>query len=130
MEQDNFSHAATVFPVESVALSIDFYRDKLGFDVTFEWGEPVQYAVLKRGGVSVHLVSKDDPKYQSSSVHTALYVFVHDVDEVYEELKAKGAAITNEIADRDYGMRDFDITDPDGFQLCFAMGISEDEGED
>ena len=130
MKVENFSHAATVFPVQDIEKSIEFYRDKLGFDVTFEWGEPVQYAVLKSGDVSVHLVVKDDPKYQPSSVHTALYVFVHDVDEVYEELKANGASITNEIADRDYGMRDFDITDPDGFQLCFAMGISEDEGED
>ena len=119
----NISHAATVFPVEDVQSTLDYYRDILGFEITFEWEEPVTYAVLKRGeNVSIHVVQKRDD-FKPSKEHTAVYIFCNDVDAVYEELKTKGANITCEIGDREYGMRDFDVTDPNGFQICFSMGL-------
>ena len=124
MSDKNFSHAATVFPVEDVRKTAEYYRDLLGFEITFEWGDPVTYAVMKRGeGVSVHIVQKDDDGFEPSSVHTALYVFVHDVDAVYDEYKSKDVNITNDIGDREYGMRDFDVKDPNGYCLSFASGL-------
>ena len=44
-----------------------------------------------------------------------------DVDALYQELKSRGARILNEPKDYPYGMRDFDINDLDGNQLCFGM---------
>ena len=126
MSDKNFSHAAPVFPVDDVRMTADYYRETLGFEITFEWEDPVSYAVLKRGeGVSIHIVSRDDDT-RPSSVHTALYVFVHDVDKIYEEYKEKGVEIVNDIGDRDYGMRDFDIKDPNGYWLSFSMGIDHE----
>ena len=52
-DPDNFSHAATVFPVKNVEQSVAFYSKKLGFTVTFTWEEPMSYAVLKKGSVSI-----------------------------------------------------------------------------
>jgi hypothetical protein len=40
--------AATVFVVSDIAKSIAYYRDSLGFDVTFQYGEPLFYACLCR----------------------------------------------------------------------------------
>jgi hypothetical protein len=48
----------------------------------------------------------------------AVNVFVIDVDALYQELKSCGARVLNEPKD---GMRDFDINDLDGNQLCFGM---------
>ena len=53
--------------------------------------------------------------------HGAVNVFVTDVDALYEELKSRGARTLNEPRDYPYGMRDFDISDLDGNQLCFGM---------
>ncbi|NNE66742.1 MAG: glyoxalase [Pyrinomonadaceae bacterium] len=123
MSDKNFSHAATVLPVDDVRATADYYRDMLGFEISFEWGDPVTYAVLKRGeSVSVHVVERDDDS-KPSSVHTALYVFVHDVDKVYYEYRSKGVEIASEIGDREYGMRDFDIKDINGFLLSFSMNL-------
>ena len=45
---------------------------------------------------------------------------VPDVDRRWERVTAMRARIIDPIADRDYGLRDFIFTDPDGFGLRFA----------
>ena len=42
--------------MKKVEESIAGYRDKIGFDVTFEYGAPTYYAGLCSGDVSLHLV--------------------------------------------------------------------------
>ncbi len=48
-------------------------------------------------------------------------MFVTDVDTLYRELQSKGAGTQKEPKDYSYGMRDFDIHDLDGNQLCLGM---------
>lgn len=117
----NFSHSAVIFPVRNLDESIAFYTDKLGFEKTFEWGEPTYYAVVKRGGVGIHLTKRSDGGIPSK-YHRALYVFVEDIDKVYEELKEQDIHIVNDLESRDYKMKDFDIEDPDGFLITFGKG--------
>lgn len=38
-------------------------------------------------------------------------------------MRQRGAKILNKIADQEYGMRDFDVADPDGNNLCFGEPI-------
>ena len=99
-----------------------FYRDALGFDITFEWGNPVDYAVLKAGNVSIHLSKKTDDR-PASTEHVAIMIFVERIDELYETLKRKSVTIKSKIGDREYHMRDFDIADPDGYILSFGQEI-------
>ncbi|HAA12449.1 MAG TPA: glyoxalase [Cytophagales bacterium] len=121
-----FSHAATVLAVQSMDRSLTFYRDQLGFTVTFTWQEPITYAVLRRGDVSLHLTLRDDDS-RPSSVHTALYIFVYDVRAVYQELENQGVALPQAPEARDYAMEDFDVVDPDGYRISFGESV-EAEG--
>lgn len=119
-----FSHSSPIFPVEDPLKTAEYYRDILGFDINFKWDDPPTYIVLNReDAVGIHLVKRDD-NYTPSKEHPALYIFVHDIDALYEEYQKSGANITNQIATRDYGMRDFDVTDPNGFILAFGQGIN------
>lgn len=117
--QENFSHSAVIFPVSNLEESIDFYTNKLGFEKTFEWGEPMYYAVVKRGGVGIHLTKRSDGG-RPSKYHRALYVFVNDIEKVNKDCKDKKVRIVNDLESRDYKMRDFDIEDPDGFIITFG----------
>ena len=118
-----FSHASVVFPVEDVEASAHFYRDKLGFNITFTWDTPVSYAVVNRDdAVGIHLVKKQG-SFHPSSEHCALFIFVHNVNKVYKEYVEKRVPIHQEIGDRAYGMRDFDIRDPNGFILSIGTGL-------
>jgi uncharacterized glyoxalase superfamily protein PhnB len=111
--------AATVFVVNDVLRSVEYFRDVLGFHTEFTWGEPVCYAGVERGNVMIHLQAASDTKRQPG--HGAANVFVTNVDALYEELKSRGARTLNEPKDYPYGMRDFDLEDLDGNRLCFGM---------
>jgi len=114
--------AATLFVVQDVLRSVEHYRDMLGFRVEFTYGEPTFYAGVERDNVAIHLQAASETKRQPG--HGAINVFVTGVDALYQELKARGARTTEEPADRPYGMRDFNVLDLDGNELCFGEPTS------
>ena len=111
--------AATVFVVQDVLRSVEHYRDVLGFHTEFTYGKPTFYAGVERDDLVIHLQAASETKRQPGQ--GAVYVFVTDVDALYQELKSRGARTLNEPKDYPYGMRDFNINDIDGNQLCFGM---------
>ena len=119
-EHPMMAGSATVFVVSDIATSLAYYRDVLGFQVTFEYGEPLSYACLCRDEVALHLLASSRTKRLPG--HGAICVFVRDVDQIYAEVSGRGARLLNQPEDRDYGMRDFDVVDADGNQLTFGMG--------
>jgi uncharacterized glyoxalase superfamily protein PhnB len=110
--------SATVFVVNDVLRSVEHYRDVLGFKTEFTYGQPAFYAGVERDGVVIHLRAASETERRPGQ--GAVNVFVTDVDALYEELKARGARTLNEPKDYAYGMRDFEINDIDGNQLCFG----------
>ena len=118
----NIAHLAPIMPVRDMAASLSFYNN-IGFTTEFLWQEPPSYAVLKAGeGASIHL-SLLDPKHRDRKVRSVIYIFVHDVDKMYQNCKDAGIAIEIEIADRDYQMRDFEVLDPNGHLITFGKGL-------
>ena len=122
-ERPRMAGSATVFVVSDIAASLAYYRDVLGFEVTFEHGEPASYACLCRDEVALHLLAAAATKRLPGQ--GGLCIFVTDVDRIYAEATGRGAKPINRPEDRDYGMRDFDVVDADGNQLTFGMGIPE-----
>jgi catechol 2,3-dioxygenase-like lactoylglutathione lyase family enzyme len=53
-----------------------------------------------------------------------LRILVPDVDERWRLVQQLGAPVFVPIADRDYGLRDFIVSDPDGFGIRFASQIA------
>jgi len=111
--------AATVFIVSDIAKGIEYYRDALGFKVTFQYGKPTFYACLCRDEIALHLLAAHETEQLPS--HGGICVFVKDVDGVYAELAGRGAKVLKPPQNYDYGMRDFDVVDPDGNRLTFGM---------
>ena len=109
--------AATIFTVRDLAASVAHYRDVFGFTVTFQYGEPAFYACLCRDEVAIHLRAGTG----WTPGNGAIAVFVKDVDALHAELIGRGVKVLKPPQDYDYGMRDFDVTDPDGNQLTFGM---------
>jgi uncharacterized glyoxalase superfamily protein PhnB len=111
---------ATVLHVKDMATALAFYRDKLGFTVSFTWDEPARYVRLCLGDAAIHLNSYVPPAGPSH-----VCIFCKGIDPFYARLVASGVNVTEPIADRAYGMRDFNVTDPDGHCIVFGQGISE-----
>jgi catechol 2,3-dioxygenase-like lactoylglutathione lyase family enzyme len=115
--------AATVFVVGDMPKSVEYYRDVLGFTVTFQYGNPTFYVCLCRDEVALHLVAAGKTKRLAGN--GGICVFVKDVDVVHAELAARGAKIIKPPQNYDYGMRDFDLVDLDGNQLTFGAGSGD-----
>ncbi len=103
---------APVLPVADVASTAAYFRDKLGFSVRPVMPDSEAYwVILERDGVEIHLVPKDWP--------AGALVLVDSVDLMVEELKVRGARFESGPTDQQYGMRDFAISDPNGFHIGF-----------
>jgi len=113
-------HASiTIFTVKDVMASLAYFRDKLGFDVAFEYGNPTFYVGLCSGDVSLHLIAAArTPRLPG---HGAVSIFVDDVDAVHADLVKRGARVLKAPKDYDYGLRDFDVADLDGNMIFFGM---------
>lgn len=113
------SGSATVMTVADIPASTAYYRDKLGFDVTFEYGNPSFYVCLCSGDVDLHLVAASEGKRLPGN--GAVCIFVDDVDALHAELVQRGAKVLKAPKDYDYGMREFDVADLDGNKIFFGM---------
>src|ERR1700755_1389895 len=124
-EEQKFYGVAPYFIVDDIQTSAEFYRDKLGFHFDQIWGDPPQFVIMRRDGISIML------KYIESTGHARAnhtvsvdacwdaYIRVADADAIYEELRSRGVKITREIEDTYYNCRDFDVEDNSGYILCF-----------
>ena len=109
--------------VENVNLAVEFYSKELGFKIDFLGDGPL-FAILSRNNFSVMLrqLHKKQPirpnriPFIESGWHTKgkeawdVYVWVEDVDKLYEEYLKKDVSIIKPIQDSEYGIRDFEIS--------------------
>ena len=111
---------AVILHVKDMARALAYYRDTLGFTVTFTWEDPPQYVCLCLGDAAIHLNAYVPPEGTS---HVS--IFCKGVDALYAQFIARRADIAEPIKNQLYGMRDFVVTDPDGHRLVFGQGTSE-----
>jgi catechol 2,3-dioxygenase-like lactoylglutathione lyase family enzyme len=112
---------SSVFAVSDVGRSLAFFSDKLGFRVEFRMGDPVEYAIIERDMVSLHLMpASRDP---SALGQARIYVFAAGVDALHEELRLLGCPIEMAPKDLTYGMREMSVRDPDGNRLTFGEEV-------
>jgi glyoxylase I family protein len=109
--------------------SIHFYRDILGFEVvnTSGPGDDVGWALLRLNGVELMLNTAyesdqrppaPDPDRVLGHGDTGLYFGCPDVEGAYKQLRAKGLDV-NQPMIQTYGMKQLNVTDLDGYNLCF-----------
>ena len=114
-----FGRVAPAVPVLDVERALSFYRDALGFTVTFTNGNPVSFAVISQGGAQLHL-GVQPQKAGSSHAH----IMVDDLDAVYERLVQAGATVRQPPKVQEWGLRDIVVADPDGntFEIAEPAG--------
>lgn len=115
------SHA-TVLLVTDVAAALDYYREKLGFDVSTYEANPEHYGYARRDSCYLHFacVGGVEPRPNHPDMFD-LYVYTDDVDGLYAELVGRGVDVLDPPTDRAYGLRDFRVRDPDGHELAFGQ---------
>src|SRR5688500_10512227 len=119
----------TMIVVSDMNRSVEFYRDKLGIPLKFQspgWTEFATSATtlaLHGGGVPAEGPPSGDPSKRAGAC--SIGFSVENVDNTYEELKAKGIRFemppTRQEAD---GIILAVAIDPDGLPVSFAQAIA------
>lgn len=122
---------APYFLVPDVVTTAHFYRDVLGFSFERFWGEPPTFCMVMRGGIVIMLAEVGDASLVRPNGHVDrsggawdAYIWVGDADALHAEFAARGAIIARGLCDQEYGCRDFDVLDCNGYRLCFGQDIS------
>ncbi len=117
----NVTRLFPVFAVTDLRDAMAYYQDRLGFTVSWTWGEPATRAGVTLGDVEIQLEAGGLGAPSGSSV---AYCHMTDVDTYHEACSARGATIAMALADRPWGMRDFRVVDPSGNRIGFASPIA------
>jgi catechol 2,3-dioxygenase-like lactoylglutathione lyase family enzyme len=127
---DSTNQLVTEIVVRDIQRSTRFYRE-LGFKVLRNAGDFVEltwedHQLYIAELSAYHEITGDDLKMSKPSKFPVanIRVMVPNVDDYWKLAKERGAKIVIPIADRYYGLRDFIISDPDGFGVRFATSFS------
>lgn len=110
-----FRDAFPILQVSDLRRSLGFYRDLLGFEVTYcfpDASEPQFVSLTLDGGGKLALGPSADP-VQSAS--TAIWLYTDDVDAAVARLQEAGVRVVAEPADQPWGERVASVADPDDF---------------
>jgi len=103
--------------VRNAERSKNFYQ-QLGFQIAEDRGT---FVVLTWEGHELFLDERPDLPLPAGNVPQAnVRVMVADVNAYWQRASAMNATVLAPIADREYGLRDFTILDPDGFGIRFG----------
>jgi len=112
-----------------VPSALSFYRDRLGFEITFQWPAPddIFFGIVRRGGAQI--LMKDIgvapvPNYtrdvKKGIARWDAFVSVPDPDALAAEFASRHVEFSEPLKDTDDGLRGFELKDADGYVLFFG----------
>jgi len=132
MTQAEISGIAPFFIVRNVPVALAFYRDRLGFDITFQGpsDNDIFFGIVKRGAAMIILkdIGVDPVPNYTRDIEQGIarwdaYIYVPDPDALAEEFSSRNVEFFKTIKDSeggDDGLRGFEVKDADGYILFFG----------
>lgn len=139
MTRPAISGISPFFIVADVPAALAFYRDRLGFEVTFRGPTPDDefFGIVRRDAATImfkalgEIVDGKDvavdpvPNFgRKPAFSLDAYVEVPDPDALAAEFASRGVPFAAPLSDSDDGLRGFVIKDLDGYGLFFGRVTS------
>lgn len=100
--------------VASLKQAVEFYAKKLGFELILQSGN---YVAVGRDSVQIGFVYD---KNVIKGYKPSFYIRMVRIDEYYKQVQATGVKLATELKTSSSNMREFSLTDPDGYTLIFG----------
>jgi len=120
MNLQKFIRSNPHLPVKNLRLTLDYYRDSLGFYDEWTLGN-------KDGGIrrdEMRLLFGEDAEFVNhiNNKHHRLPLmwFVENIDEVYSEFKKRNIELADDLRTHPYGLREFAFIDINGYYIRVA----------
>ena len=130
--------------VKDVARSADWYKRMLGFQIAMAMPNKKSPSFVRmhaggdQDGVALMIGDGGDAisgkkataltraaisSRKAQRVVTFYYRVDRNIDDFFASVKRKKAKVTSPIQDMEYGMREFTIRDPDGYDITIAQNL-------
>ena len=129
MAQAEISGISPFFIVRHVPSSLSFYRDRLGFEITFQGPDPddIFFGIVRRGGAQILMKAigvTPVPNYtrviKKGIARWDAFVIVPDPDALAAEFSSRNVEFFEPLKDTEDGLRGFELKDADGYLLFFG----------
>lgn len=129
MERPTINCIAPCFIVRNVPAALAFYRDYLGFDITFQGPseDDIFFGIVERGAAMIMMKAigvEPVPNYtqdiKQGIMRWDAYMYVPDPDALAAEFASRGVEFFLPICDNDDNLRGFEVKDADGYLLYFG----------
>ncbi|HEY0679982.1 MAG TPA: VOC family protein [Chitinophagaceae bacterium] len=130
------SGIAPFFIVKNVPAALMFYRDRLGFDITFQGPseDDIFFGIVQRGAAMIMMkdIGVDPVPNYTRDIKQGIarwdaYLYVPDPDALAEEFLMRNVEFFEPLANNDDGLRGFEVKDADGYILYFGRPLVEDK---
>jgi|SRR5687768_10662371 len=125
MTRPEIGGSAPFFIVRELPAALSFYRDQLGFEITFEGpADDPFFGIVERGHAMIML--KDvgvDPlpnHKRETGARWDAYLYVPDPDALAAEFASRNVGFWEPLKDTHDGLRGFEVEDRDGYVLFFG----------
>ncbi len=98
-------------PVADVKAAQAYYRDTLGFEISW-FHEDAQKGAVSHGDCAIFFQETEEP-----ITPVVLWIFSDDVDAAHADLVARGAHVVGPLRETSWGLRQFTVQDANGHQL-------------
>lgn len=125
-----YQKAAPMFLVDDVGVALAYYQEVFDAKLQHSLPEaaPFEWVSLLLGDIEVMFWQKEAAQKEYPGVpltserpsNFILYVYIEDVDTLYERIKDK-VTLLMEPTDQFYGIREFTVRDSLGVMLTFAQ---------
>jgi catechol 2,3-dioxygenase-like lactoylglutathione lyase family enzyme len=132
MAKPEISGIAPFFIVQNVPAALAFYRDQLGFEITFQGpsDDDIFFGIVERGAAMIMMKDigvEPVPNYtrdiKKGIARWDAYLHVPDPDALAQEFASRNVAFFQPLQNNDDGLRGFEIKDADGYLLYFGRPI-------
>ena len=120
---------APFFIVRDVPAALAFYRDRLGFEVTFQGPseDDIFFGIVQRDAAMIIMKAigvEPVPNYtrdiKQGIARWDAYLHVPDPDALAAEFASRHVEFVTPLSDNDDGLRGFEVEDADGYLLYFG----------
>lgn len=127
---------APCFIVRNVPAALAFYRDFLGFEITFQGPseDDIFFGIVERGAamimmkaVGVEPVPNHTRDIKQGIMRWDAYMYVPDPDALAAEFASRNVTFFLPICDNDDNLRGFEVKDADGYLLYFGRPNKSDQ---
>lgn len=136
MSKTEINGIAPFFIVKNVPAALKFYKDKFGFEITFQGPseDDIFFGIVQRGAAMIMMkdIGVDPiPNYtrdiKQGIARWDAYLYVPDPDALAAEFSSRNVEVFQPISNNDDGLRGFEVKDADGYLLYFGCPHNKHE---